>query len=446
MPLDAIPDSEFAARRQKVLTSLGKSVGLIFAGRWDPNLDTPFRPHPHFEYLTGITDEPNALLLLDPTHPVAMRRQMLFLAPLNRERERWDGYRPQISEALRAQTGFQSLYRTDVLPRMLTAAAVRSKRLACLCPLATYEQPVSPDLQVFAKVRERVPGLTIEDRSETLARMRMVKSRHEVAMIQRAIDITADAFEQMMRSLRPGMSEFDVQETLERVYRVHGSRQTAFPTIAGSGLNSTVLHYLANDRTIADGDLICVDSGATWAGYRADITRTVPANGTFTPRQREVYEIVLKAEQAAIRAVKPAATLARVDEIARRVIGQAGFGDAFIHGIGHHLGLETHDISREEPLKQGAVVTIEPGIYLPEEKIGIRIEDDVLVTRNGPKVLSSRIPRTVTAIEKLIRSPTRAAGEAGAGGGPGARAGCRGRAGRRSGPGPRRATPPATSG
>ncbi|MHC4429659.1 MAG: aminopeptidase P N-terminal domain-containing protein [Planctomycetota bacterium] len=402
MPIDAIPAAEYESRREKVLAALRNAVGMVFAGRGNQGLDGISRPHPHFEYLTGISDEPGAVLVLDPTHPVEARREMLFLAPLNRERERWDGYRPEIDEQLRERSGFQSIYRTDTLSRLLTASVVRAKRAACLHPLAQYDRPLSPDLEVFRKLQQRIPGLSVEDRSEVLARMRMVKSRNEVALIQRAIDITAGGFEQMMRTLKPGMGEFDVKTTIEHAYRTQGSREDAFPTIAGSGLNSTVLHYLANDQTLADGDLICVDSGAVWSSYRADITRTVPVNGKFTPRQREVYEVVLKAELAAIKAVKPGARLAAIDKAARRVITQAGFGDAFIHSIGHHLGLETHDIGLEEPLKVGAVVTIEPGIYLPDEKIGIRIEDDVLVTREGSRVLSSKIPKTVSALEKVI--------------------------------------------
>jgi Xaa-Pro aminopeptidase len=206
----------------------------------------------------------------------------------------------------------------------------------------------------------------------------------------------------MMKTVKPGMNEFDVQETIEHAYRTGGARVTAFPTIAGSGVNSTVLHYRSNDRTLADGDLMCVDSGAMFGGYAADITRTVPVNGRFTPRQREVYEVVLKAELAAIKATKPGVTLARIDAAARQIIVRAGYGDYFIHLIGHHLGLETHDASPDAPLKAGAVVTIEPGIYIPDEAIGVRIEDDILVTRDGTKNLSARIPKTVGGIEKVM--------------------------------------------
>jgi Xaa-Pro aminopeptidase len=399
--VEAIPNSEFAQRRGKILATLKGATALLVAGDDDPH-DGSFRPHAHFEYLTGIVDEPGAILLLDPTNPVESRQTMLFLKPLNRERERWDGLRQEISGLLRDRLGISAIFRTESMPRPLNAAVGRSRRMACLHPPALYIQRVSPDLAIFRRVAERVPGAVIEDRSDVLAKMRSVKSSREVALIQRAIDITASGFEALMQAARPGQNEFDLQETIEHAYRSHGARCPAFPTIVGSGLNSTVLHYVANDQIIAEGVLICVDSGAVFGGYAADVTRTVPANGTFSKRQREIYELVLKAQTAAIKTVKPGATFAEIDEAARRVIEKAGHGDHFIHSIGHHLGLETHDVTPEGPVKRGAVITIEPGVYIPDEELGVRIEDDVLVTQAGAKILSGKIPSSVEAIEKAM--------------------------------------------
>ncbi len=397
--------AEFADRRDALLKSLKNCVGLVFAGDHDPHSDSPFRPHRHFEYLTGVTYEPGAILLLDPANPVEARKAMLFLKPLNPELEKWDGYRLEINAALRANTGFQTLFRLDKFGIMLNDAARRTKRLAILHPPATHTAPISPDLEVFRKVMERVPGCAIDDRSDAIPSMRCVKSKSEIAMIRRACDITAQGFEAVLRILRPGVNEFVVQETIEHAYRSAGARAIAFPSIAGSGVNSTVLHYRANEKVIDDGDLICIDSGAKWAGYSADVTRTFPANGRFTRRQREVYDIVLKAQLAAIRAVKPGARNSQIDAAARKVITDAGFGDYFIHGIGHHLGLDTHDATPlgDQPLKIGAVMTIEPGIYIPHEKIGVRIEDDVLVTRSGCEVLTRAIPKAVADIEQTMK-------------------------------------------
>ncbi|NIL99447.1 MAG: M24 family metallopeptidase [Acidobacteria bacterium] len=168
----------------------------------------------------------------------------------------------------------------------------------------------------------------------------------------------------------------------------------------GAGANALKLHYRDNDGPIRDGDLILVDSGAKLDGYCADVTRSYPANGRFTGRQRELYQAVLTAQQAAIEATRPGVTLGELHTAAWNEIDRAGHGESFIHGIGHHLGIETHDAGEiHQPLRDGAVITIEPGIYLPEEGIGIRIEDDVLVTGNGSRVLTEAIPKSIEAIE-----------------------------------------------
>ncbi len=402
---NSIPLSEFAERRGRLLKTLKNAVGLVFAGEFDSHGDAPFRPHRHFEYLTGVTDEPGAILLLDPANPVEARRAMLFLRPLNPELEKWDGYRLEITAALKDKTGFKTIFRHDKFGMMLNDAARRTNRLTMLHPPSTYAAAVSPDLEIFRKVVERVPGCVIEDRSNDIPHMRCVKSKSEIAMVQRAADITALGFDAILKTLKPGQNEFEVQETIEHAYRTAGARSLAFPSIAGSGVNSTVLHYRANAKTIDDGDLICIDSGAKWAGYSADVTRTFPANGKFTARQREVYEIVLKAQLAAIKAVKPGARNSRIDTAARDVINKAGLGDYFIHGIGHHLGLDTHDATPlgDQPLRVGAVMTIEPGVYIPQEELGVRIEDDVLVTRGGCEVLTAAIPKTIADIERAMR-------------------------------------------
>jgi len=401
----SIPLEEFASRRADVLKSIGRAVGLVFAGEATGHVSERWRPHPHFEYLTGITDEPGAMLLFDGTNAVEDRRVQLFLRPLNIEVEKWDGYRDEIGSRLRERTGIKTIFRTTVLGRWLTPAVIRAKRLACLHPLAAHAAPVSPDLELFRKAAERVPGCTIEDRSDVIALMRSAKSAAEVRLLQRAADITARGYDAVLQSLKPGMTEFDVQEAIEHAYKSHGSRGTTYGTIAGAGLNSTVLHYHANNQLLHEGDLICIDSAASFGGYTADVTRTFPVSGWFTPRQREVYDVVLKAELAAIAAVKAGATIARIDKAARDVIEKAGFGDAFIHGIGHHLGLEVHDVTpvTDDALRPGAVITIEPGVYLPDEKIGVRIEDDVVVTRTGCKVLTASIPKKAADIEAAMR-------------------------------------------
>ncbi len=398
-----IDAAEFAQRRERVLKALDGSVGLVLAGDADANLHHPFQAHPNFSYLTGIGDEPGAALLLDPRNPNPARRVQLFLRPLNPEREKWDGFRFEIGAELRERTGIATIFRSNMLSTQLLDAARRARALSLLMPLATHTAPVSGDLEIFRRVCERVPGCGIVDRSQLLASMRARKSAAEIACIEHAGRITGLGFHVAMATLRPGMNEFDLQRNVEEAYREGGARDLAFRTIAGGGFNSTVLHYHANDQRLESGDLVCLDSGAKWCGYSADVTRTLPVSGRFTPRQRDIYELVLKAQEAAIRACRPGRRLHEIDEAGRAVIRKAGFADAFPHGMGHHLGLETHDANPDEPVAEGAVVTIEPGIYLPLEHIGIRIEDDVLVTRRGPRVLTQHIPKSVSDIERLMR-------------------------------------------
>jgi Xaa-Pro aminopeptidase len=401
--LPGIEPSEFAQRRDRVLKALDGSVGLVLAGEADANLHHPFSAHANFVYLTGVGDEPGAALLLDPRNPNPSRRVQLFLRPLNPEREKWDGFRHEIGSELRERTGIATIFRTNMLPMQLLDAARRARALSLLMPLATHSAPVSGDLEIFRRVCERVPGCGIADRSHLIASMRARKSAAEIDCIEHAGRITGLGFHVAMATLSPGMNEFDLQRNVEEAYRDGGARDLAFRTIAGGGFNSTVLHYHGNDQTLEAGDLVCLDSGAKWCGYSADVTRTLPVSGRFSPRQREIYELVLRAQEAAIRACRPGRRLHEIDEAGRAIIRKAGFADAFPHGMGHHLGLETHDITPDEAVADGAVVTIEPGIYLPLERIGIRIEDDVLVTKRGPRVLTSHIPKSVADIERLMR-------------------------------------------
>lgn len=394
-----IPVAEYEKRRKRVLSSIGKSIGLVHAGDGDSHNKS--RPHPHFEYLTGIVDEPGAMLLLDPNAPEG-RQSTLFLRPLDPEVEKWDGLREEISSPLRKKYGIGQIFRTPRLGRVIDGCMQKTRSCACLHPFGWLGQDVSPDLAVFRQLQDRYPGIEIVDRADVLARMRSVKSKAEQKMLREAADISRIAYDRMLRTVRPGMSEWDVMETLEHGYRSNGSRGPGYNTIVGAGLNGTVLHYTSNDRPIGDDDLIVIDSGADFGGYTADVTRTIPASGRFTARQKEIYNLVLKALEASIKVTRVGTTFAKIDKAARDIIVKAGYGDTFIHGIGHHLGLEVHDITPAGPLKEGAVITIEPGIYLPDENFGVRIEDDIIVTKDGPVNLTRSIPKTVAAIEKAM--------------------------------------------
>lgn len=398
---------EFRARREKVLRSLKGAVGLVQSGTGVPPLRGAWEAHNDFFYLTGIRDESGASVLFDPTSPDPRRRIVLILRPTDPELEQWDGFRDPIGQQMRKATGFDTVLRTNYLPRALTAAAKRSKRLACLHQFAVYEAPVSGDLAVFRKVCERVPGVAIEDRTDLLPQMRAVKSRAEQALIRKACEATRVGYERVMAVVAPGVGERDVQRALEEGFIEGGGERTAYNSIVGTGANATVLHYMRNDATLVDGDILLIDAAAEVGGYTSDVTRAFPVSGKFTKEQRELYNLVLRALDAGIKAARPGGTFVDVDMASRDVIDKAGLGDTFVHGIGHHIGLEVHDPQTHGKLEPGMIFTIEPGVYLQDRKIGIRLEDDILMTRDGRKNLTGAIPRTAEEVETAMRSARR---------------------------------------
>lgn len=418
-----VPINEYKARREKVLRALrGGSAaaspartGIVYAGshaapdlgRWRPDLD--------FQYLTGIDDEPGAAVLFDPSSPDPRRRIVLFLRPIDPELDRWDGLRPEISAALKESTGFEAVMRTTSLPNLLTRAAVRTKRLACLHKFRPYTAPATPDLDVFQQICSKIPGCAIDDESMLLTRMRAIKTPAEIAVMKRAAAATAAGYEAALKAIRPGANERDVQRALERAFEDNGALCPggsggagggAYNPIVGAGKNACVLHYSANNAALEDGQVVLIDFGASVDGYACDVTRSYPVGGAFSKRQREIYSIVLGAQKAAIRAARPGARMSDVDAAARTVIDKAGYGDFYIHGIGHDLGLHVHDPDPEEPLKPGRVVTIEPGIYLPDDRegaIGVRIEDDVVITESGNVNLTAAIPKEIEDVEAAMK-------------------------------------------
>ncbi len=415
---DGVPLREYAQRREQVLRRLKSGTGaagagaaaIVFAGDNSAAHGGKWRPELNFLYLTGIEAEPGAAVLFDPSQPDPKRRCSLFLRPLNPEAEQWDGYRDELSSGLRSATGFEFIRRTTQLPMFALAAARRLKRLACLHPLSPHTAEIGPDLAVYRKLAERVPGVVIEDRSMLLPSLRAVKSAAELNLMRRAAEATAAGYAAAMRAIRPGVTELGVQRALEGAFVEHGADGVAYGSIVGGGINATVLHYVQNTEVLADGDLLLIDAGAQVAGYACDVTRTFPVSGKFSPEQRELYELVLKAQLASIRSARAGKRMHEVEEAARTIIDGAGYGDFFPHGIGHQLGLHVHDADPDAPLEPGMVITIEPGIYIPGRKIGIRIEDDVLITREAPKVLTADVPKAVDEIERVMSrgQPSRA--------------------------------------
>ncbi|MEE8575870.1 MAG: Xaa-Pro peptidase family protein, partial [candidate division Zixibacteria bacterium] len=362
----------FKARRNLLLDSLAEGTAILYSqGEWT---GTGYQADGHFWYLTG-TNEPGAILVLAPGET---DREVLLLKPRDTESERWTGERPALTDSLKEALGFGRIRRTGSLNRYLVSPMKREPILHLISRLVSPSSEVGKDLALYRKVSSRIPGVSIENSSRFIESMRMVKSSDEIKAVEKAIDVTYYGITDLLARLVPGLTEYQLDGILEESFKRQGSQHMAFSPIVGAGKETTILHYETRDHVVKAGQLLLLDVGAKWDGYCADISRTFPVDGKFTPEQAKIYDIVYRAQQAGIAAVKPGATIRDVDDAARGVIRAAGYGEAFIHGTSHHLGLDVHDVSDGSlPLKPGMIITVEPGIYLTELEIGVRIEDDV---------------------------------------------------------------------
>ncbi|MBA3510991.1 aminopeptidase P N-terminal domain-containing protein [Sphingomonas sp.] len=354
-----------------------------------------------FTYLTGLVDEGGAALLLAPGERTY--REFLFLPTVNPEHDRWEGTRLLLGSELRARTGFEKISRIGALGTTLAQIAARAGEMRYIGPLASPDAAVPRELDLYGRVVARVPGTRIVNNHGLVHAMRLVKEPRELELMRRAIAATERGMRAAMRAARPGMREFELKTIIESEFRAAGARRLAFPSIVGVARNSAVLHYMGGDNELRSGDLVLADIGAEFDFYAADITRTFPVDGRFRPDQRRVYETVLRAQEAAARQLRAGAVYEDLTRAATNVIEAAGHRDDFWHGLGHFVGLDVHDVGDyAQPLPAGAVLTIEPGIYLPERDFGIRIEDEYLVTPSGNEHLSRSIPRTVAEIEAAM--------------------------------------------
>lgn len=395
----------YRARRAKLAALMKDGLGFVLsATARDPAEDGQASD---FYYLTGLWDERDAAVLLAPQNPPDQRDQ-LFLAPVRPERDRWSGYRALLpSRAVEQRVGFDSVRRNDTFGWFVAMQlqAQKDKVLHYFGQAFAWDADPPKTLEIYEKTSKHVLGSKVVDAHLLLGRMRMVKEPREVALIQKATDITVAGHEEAMRRVHAGMHEWELKQIVEDTFRKGGARQLSYPSIVGGGPDGCVLHYPDDDRVIEPGELVLIDAGAEYEHYATDVTRTFPASGHFTAEQRKIYEVVLAAQEAALAKVRPGVTWHELQNAAEKVIGDAGYYEYFIHGVGHHVGLRVHDItgwSQYEPIAEGSVITIEPGIYIPQKKLGVRIEDTVLVTKSGPKILSAALPKTPDAIEKLM--------------------------------------------
>ncbi len=394
--------SGYQHRREQLREKLKNGVTVVFglSAHDSSDLRSGFFQDPNFFYLTGWM-EPGAILMLTPGEP----REILFLPKRDPAEEIWTGRKYGPDDAgISAITGFEK-----VMPAESFEAELR-RQLETWPKL--YGMAYRRDAE---KLKALAPLRDVEDAGLEIAKLRMEKSPEEIAELQRAADVSIAAHRAAWKRAAPGLFEYQIAATMEAVYFDRGCERNAYSPIVGSGPNSTVLHYSRNSRRMDTGELLLMDVGAECAGYAADITRTIPVSGRFTARQREIYDIVLGAQNAAIAAVKPGMMIGKTApnslyKIAFDYINTHGkdrsgqpLGKYFTHGISHHIGLEVHDASDNSiPLAEGMVISVEPGIYIPEESIGVRIEDMVLVTKDGARVLSAALPRDPAEIEKAL--------------------------------------------
>ncbi|MEX1021579.1 MAG: aminopeptidase P N-terminal domain-containing protein [Dehalococcoidia bacterium] len=430
---------EFQRRRRRLMRSLGTDAGAVFVSARETlrngDVDYPFRQDSTFHYLTGF-DEPDSVAVL---RPGADEPYVLLVRPHDPQTAIWVGPRAGV-EGATERHGADAAYPIEELDARLRELLAGVRTLWFSLGSDTAVERILTTI-----VRERRAGAqrgpaaieAVRDPEALVDEMRLLKTPAEVKALQRAINITGAGLDAAMRATRPGMHEYEVQAVLEQTYRAQGAVRDGFPTIAASGANSCTLHYTDNRRPLEDGDLMLLDTGAEWDFYSADVTRTYPANGRFTSAQRAVYDVVLEAQRTGMERAKPGLAFHDVHDASVRtlveglvdlkvlrgrvdsLIEQDAYRHVYMHSTSHWLGLDVHDAGpyrrekRSLPLRPGMVLTVEPGLYFaPGTKgvpkrlqgIGIRIEDDVLVTKDGYRNLSGRIPSQPDDLEALVGS------------------------------------------
>jgi Xaa-Pro aminopeptidase len=434
----------FAQRRAEFIKKIDSNAVAIFPSKPEylRNLDVeyPYRQESNFYYLSGF-EEPESILLINPSAP--KNRYVMYIRKRNLRYEVWEGQRAGIEGAM-------TTFRAD------TAIAIDDLKTT-LRKTVKYDRPIyytfgiNPEIDHFVRknfIERRSGGnWPIIDPAPILNQMRLIKNKGDWKMgLRRAIDISADAHVEVMRAIQPGMYEYEIQAIFEYIYRINGSPRNGYPCIVGSGPNATIFHYNLNNRLLKDGELILMDCAAEYGYYSADITRTVPTNGKFSQAQKDIYQLVLKAQKAAIEMVKPGVSFKDLDKKINEVFGNGLESLGLLknkkesrmysrHGFCHWIGLEVHDVGAYKqkgeyvPFEAGMVFTIEPGLYFRQDifdtmkkkgyseteiekirpqlerymHIGVRIEDDILVTETGYVNLSNAVPREIEDIEKLMR-------------------------------------------
>jgi Xaa-Pro aminopeptidase len=433
--------AEYRQRREQLMAKIGNGTAIFRsapAAVMHNDVEYTFRQDSDFFYLTGF-NEPEAVAVLAPHH--SEHRFVLFVQPKEREKEVWTGYRCGVEgakEIFAADEAYSITELDEKLPQYLAKADRIYYHLGR--DRAFNEKILKHWQRLMATYPKRGTGpIAIEDSGPILHSMRLIKSQAELELMRTAAAISVEAHNYAQEIAQPGRYEYEIQAEMERLFRLRGGIGPAYPSIVASGANACVLHYIENTRQMQDKELLLIDAGCAYGYYNADITRTFPVGGKFTPEQKALYEIVLEAQKQAIAQVQPGNPYSSVHDTAVRVlteglvqlgllkgqiddlIKEEKYKPFYMHRTGHWLGLDVHDVGvyqhGESPqiLQPGQVLTVEPGLYIvPDTKpaedqpeidprwvgIGIRIEDDVLVTTTGHEVLTAGVPKAVEEVER----------------------------------------------
>jgi Xaa-Pro aminopeptidase len=403
-PPAELPVAVYQARRARVLAELGGCIGVLASQGEMSGVTEDYRQDADFLWLTGI-NEPDAHLVLQPKSPY--RKVTLLLKARDPEHERWTGPRAPVSPELLQKYGVDRILRGSP-DGVLLGAGLHHDCVAVIAP-ATLGKDDRGDAELAARLAARY-GLKLVYKRGLLADLRAAHDAPELERLERAIAITVAGHHAVARATVPGVAERDVQTQLEYAFFAAGATGLAYSSIVGSGPNGAVLHWDQNSRILKDGDLVVVDAAAEYGRYASDVTRTYPVSGHFSAEQAKVYRAVYQAQEDVLAAIRPGVTMADLQHVAEESLRRAGYLADFIHGFGHYVGLDVHDAGdQERPIPVGAVFTVEPGVYLPALGFGVRIEDEVLITDQGYRLLTGALPRKLEDVEAWVARERRRA-------------------------------------
>lgn len=410
---------DFKKRRQVVFDRMAdNSIAILYSGiehHVSADEYDLFTAHANrnFFYLTGLRRDKMALVLDKASDEP---KTLLFIEEADPTMERWYGRKVTVDEA-KEVTGIDKVYFISEIDSVIDSIMTREDVYTAYFDTYRHQKEDLPDYNLVKanEFKTLYPAVTIKNLFPFVAEQRMQKDEDEIELTKEAIHLTNIALQNVLTNLKPGMFEYESQADFEYSIRRNGAELVAFPTIAGSGINGTMLHYDTNQDLMEDGSLLLMDLGARVRGYNSDITRTYPVNGKFSERQREVYDIVLKANRTVLKKAKPGMTTVELNDICKKVLAEGciklgliekeeEIGKYYMHGVSHHLGIDVHDVTVDsnKKLRPGAIITDEPGLYIDEWEIGIRIEDDILITEDGAICLSEEIMRDADEIEKFM--------------------------------------------